>query len=190
MSDWFDDGSYEYEEEKAAKNSRIKSGAIDQLNALESDLEYLTGDDNMFTNKMDSLKTKHKFSEEQSTVDKDATISTIKDKGAVDMAKVDTTANVSGFETTGYAEENRADLAGLLSTKGSIADEKKITADKASLIKRDEGIKGVEGDWYKALRMLESEMLGIKSSAEGATGEDISYNMPDWDEIFSDHSQG
>ena len=178
MSDWFDDGSDEYEEEKEEKNARIKEGAQSQLNALTDDLNYLTSDDNMFTDRMDGIDTKHKFSEEESTSTKDQTISQITTKAESDFDKIEEVENVSGFEGSGVAETNRMDLASTLQTQGGIADEKKRVADLA----------GVEADWYKALRMLQSEMLSIETTAEGSTGDNLNYDMPDWDEIFGDNN--
>jgi hypothetical protein len=186
MSDWFDDGSDEYEEEKAAKNARIEEGATSQLNALTDDLNYLTSDDNMFTDRMDGIDQKHKFSEVESTTQKDATIAQLTNKAVGDMDKIEEVTNVSGFEGSGIAETNREDLANTLTTQGSIADTKKQTADEASLIKRDDNLAGVEADWYKALRMLQSEMLSIETTAEGSTGDQLGYEMPDWDDIFGD----
>ena len=188
MSDWFDDGSDEYEAEKEAKNARIKEGAQSQLNALTDDLNYLTSDDNMFTDRMDGIDTKHKFSEEESTSSKDQTIAQITTKAESDFDKIEEVENVSGFEGSGVAETNRMDLASTLRTQGGIADEKKRVADEAALIKRDTDLAGVEADWYKALRMLQSEMLSIETTAEGSTGDNLNYDMPDWDEIFGDNN--
>ena len=186
MSDLFDDGSDAYEAEKAAKNKRIKEGAMDSLDALGGDLDYLTSDDNMFTDRMDTSTDKHKFSNEESTVNKDAKITTNKVKSTADFDKITNVENIAGFETGGVGEQNRVALADTLSNQGKIADDKMLKEFDASHLKWEGDMKNIKGDWYKALRMLQNEMLSIKGTAEGSTGVDISWEEPDWDAIFDE----
>lgn len=190
MSDWFDDGTDEYEAEKAAKNRRIVEGAEDQLGNLGDDLAYLTSDDNVFTDRRDSTNEKLKFSNKSADVDQASKITKTMAKGIDSSDKLTSASNVQGFEGGGGAEANRKNLAKALEAEGMTADNKKMMDYDAALVKRDEDLKNIKGDQYKALRMLQNEMSSIVASAEGATGQNISYDEPNWDEIFGDTYDG
>ena len=190
MSDWFDDGSDEYEAEKKAKDARIVEGAQEQLGNLGDDLDYLTSDNNVFTDRKASSVDKYAFSEKKSASDRESKITKTMNKGIDASDKLTSAENISGFEGGGAAEVNRRNLASMLKSEGAIADKDKMLADEKAKTTLDAELKNIKGDQYKALRMLQNEMASIVASAEGATGQNISYDEPNWDEIFGDSYDG
>tara|TARA_Y100000310_G_C20686651_1_gene819424 strand:+ start:1490 stop:2107 length:618 start_codon:yes stop_codon:yes gene_type:complete len=161
-------------------DSQIKSSAQEQIGLLQDDLAHITGDESIFGQRSAFNQRKRDTAIKSAVDDSMATVDSTQAKAEAQALsltdKKQTFASGSGYEA-------RKLLSDSLKTTASIADKSIIAGQESATMDFEQQETEIQNDLYEALRDLQSEITSIRGSAEGATGDDLSYGADiDWSE--------
>ena len=161
-------------------DAQIKSSAQEQIGLLQDDLAHITGDESIFGQRSAFNQRKHDTAVDNVVNDSMATIDSTQSKAEASVLglvnKKQTFAGGGGYEA-------RKLLSDSLKTTATTADANIRSGQESAKMDFEQQESEIQNDLYEALRDLQSEITSIKGSAEGATGDDLSYgDNIDWAE--------